>query len=65
MAGLVIDDGIKESDYGYVLRVSGPCECLCFSSSSTSKASRIARPCGDHAGARPAHRWESVFPKLC
>ncbi|CAM9799747.1 unnamed protein product, partial [Sphacelaria rigidula] len=24
MAGLVIDDGIKESDYGYVLRVSGP-----------------------------------------
>ncbi|CAM9666250.1 unnamed protein product, partial [Discosporangium mesarthrocarpum] len=24
MAGVVIDDGIKESDYGYVLRVSGP-----------------------------------------
>lgn len=32
MAGLVIDDGIKESDYGYVLRVSGPCKllCVCF-----------------------------------
>lgn len=28
MAGLVIDDGIKESDYGYVLRVSGPRECF-------------------------------------
>lgn len=27
MSGLVIDDGIKESDYGYVLRVSGPREC--------------------------------------
>lgn len=26
MAGLVIDDGVKESDYGYVLRVSGPRE---------------------------------------
>ena len=26
MAGLIIDDGIKESDYGYVLRVSGPRE---------------------------------------
>lgn len=26
MAGLVIEDGIKESDYGYVLRVSGPRE---------------------------------------
>lgn len=26
MAGIVIDDGIKESDYGYVLRVSGPRE---------------------------------------
>nr|AGK85256.1 truncated vacuolar ATPase subunit A [Fucus vesiculosus] len=24
MSGLVIDDGVKESDYGYVLRVSGP-----------------------------------------
>eukprot|EP00752_Nemacystus_decipiens_P010522 g9370.t1 len=24
MSGLVIEDGIKESDYGYVLRVSGP-----------------------------------------
>lgn len=56
MAGLVIDDGIKESDYGYVLRVSGPCKCLCFSLSSTAKAARIARPCRDHAGARPAHR---------
>lgn len=30
MSGLVIDDGIKESDYGYVLRVSGPRECLCL-----------------------------------
>lgn len=30
MAGLVIDDGIKESDYGYVLRVSGPCKCFVF-----------------------------------
>lgn len=27
MSGLVIDDGVKESDYGYVLRVSGPREC--------------------------------------
>lgn len=27
MAGLVIDDGVLESDYGYVLRVSGPREC--------------------------------------
>lgn len=27
MASLVVDDGTKESDYGYVLRVSGPREC--------------------------------------
>lgn len=26
MAGLVIDDGLVESDFGYVLRVSGPRE---------------------------------------
>ena len=65
MAGLVIDDGIKESDYGYVLRVPGPCKCLCFCSSSTAKAARIARPCRDHAEPRPVHRWQDAFPKLC
>ena len=31
MAGLVIDDGIKESDYGYVLCVSGPRKSLLWS----------------------------------
>ncbi len=25
VAGVVIGDGLKESDYGFVLRVSGPC----------------------------------------
>lgn len=39
MSGLVIDDGIKESDYGYVLRVSGPRECAIVVTSAEPKTS--------------------------
>lgn len=64
MAGLVIDDGIKESDYGYVLRVSGPCECLCCSL-STARAGHNGRPSGGRVGTRRVRWGQGAFPKLC
>lgn len=52
MSGLVIDDGIKESDYGYVLRVSGPRECSLLCDLCVSRASLVAS------------RWEATQGSL-
>ena len=45
MSGLVIDDGIKESDYGYVLRVSGPRECGSVCKPERERSKRGALSC--------------------